>query len=155
MNQHRNSISVGEAMTTALGRDHIEVVVVVAGDGEVPHPAVVLLRDSAADHAHSAAVRGFEVLVIRKLFGGIHRCRSGTAFGEIRDNLRARITEAEREGWTGEAEGLKVSLAAATSKLAQADLAAVRRAEAVHLGIPAYRYIAAATITTPANIGDR
>jgi hypothetical protein len=38
---------------------------------------------------------------------------------EIRDNLHARIAEAEREGWTGEAEGLKVSLAAATSKLAQ------------------------------------
>ena len=37
---------------------------------------------------------------------------------EIRDNLQARITEAEREGWTGEAEGLKISLDAATSKLA-------------------------------------
>jgi hypothetical protein len=31
---------------------------------------------------------------------------------EIRGNLHARIAEAEREGWTGEAEGLKVSLAA-------------------------------------------
>jgi hypothetical protein len=40
---------------------------------------------------------------------------------EIRDNLLARIAEAEREGWTGEAEGLKVSLAAANAKLAQAD----------------------------------
>jgi hypothetical protein len=37
---------------------------------------------------------------------------------EIRDNLQARITEAEREGWAGEAEGLKISLDAATSKLA-------------------------------------
>jgi hypothetical protein len=60
----------------------------------------------------------------------------------IRDNLLARIAEAEREGWTGEAEGLRVSLDAATSKLAQADLAAARRAEAVNLGIPAYRDIA-------------
>ena len=32
---------------------------------------------------------------------------------EIRDNLHDRITEAEREGWPGEVEGLKVSLAGA------------------------------------------
>ena len=62
---------------------------------------------------------------------------------EIRDNLLARITEAEREGWAGEAEGLKVSLAAANNKLAQADLTAARRAEHVNLGIPVYRDIAA------------
>ena len=43
--------------------------------------------------------------------------------------------------------GLKVSLAAATSKLAQADATAARRAEHVHLGIPAYRDIAATTLT--------
>jgi hypothetical protein len=30
---------------------------------------------------------------------------------EICDNLTARITEAQREGWLGEVEGLKVSLA--------------------------------------------
>jgi hypothetical protein len=66
---------------------------------------------------------------------------------EIRDNLLARIAEAEREGWAGEAEGLKVSLAAASSKLAQADATAARRSEAVSLGIPSYRDIAAATLT--------
>ena len=38
---------------------------------------------------------------------------------EIRDNLIARIAEAEREGWLGEIEGLKVSLAGASDKLAQ------------------------------------
>ena len=32
---------------------------------------------------------------------------------EIRDNLTARIAEAEHEGWLGEAEGLKISLAGA------------------------------------------
>ncbi|MCZ0991635.1 hypothetical protein [Streptomyces diastatochromogenes] len=37
---------------------------------------------------------------------------------EIRNNLRDRITEAEREGWLGEAEGLRVSLAAAEKKIA-------------------------------------
>jgi len=68
---------------------------------------------------------------------------------EIRDNLQARITEAEREGWAGEAEGLKISLAAANNKLAQADLTAARRTEAVSLGIPAYRDITAATLTAP------
>jgi integrase len=38
---------------------------------------------------------------------------------EIRDNLVARIAEAEREGWLGEKEGLQVSLAGAEEKLAQ------------------------------------
>lgn len=40
---------------------------------------------------------------------------------DIRYNLTARITEAEREGWLGEVEGLQVSLAGATTKLAQID----------------------------------
>ena len=74
---------------------------------------------------------------------------------EIRDNLLARITEAEREGWAGEAEGLKVSLAAANNKIAQADLTTARRAEHVHLGIPAYRDITAATLTAPGDLSER
>lgn len=40
---------------------------------------------------------------------------------EIRDNLIARIVEAEREGWLGEIEGLRVSVAGAEDKLAQID----------------------------------
>jgi hypothetical protein len=36
---------------------------------------------------------------------------------EIRDNLTARIAEAQREGWRGEAENLGVSLAHANDKL--------------------------------------
>ncbi|MFF4121740.1 hypothetical protein [Streptomyces sp. NPDC001714] len=54
---------------------------------------------------------------------------------EIRDNLVARIAEAEREGWPGEVEGLRVSLAGAEDKLAQMD----RRAPggtAIDLGMP-------------------
>ncbi len=74
---------------------------------------------------------------------------------DIRDNLLARIAEAEREGWAGEAEGLKVSLAAANNKLAQADTAAARRSETVSLGMPAYRDIAAATMTAPGDRHDR
>jgi integrase len=66
----------------------------------------------------------------------------------IRNNLTARIAEAEREGWAGEAEGLKVSLAAADAKLTQVDMLA-RRAATIHLGIPAYRDIAARTATLP------
>jgi hypothetical protein len=54
-----------------------------------------------------------------------------------------------------EAERLKVSLAAANNKLAQADATAARRSEAIDLGIPAYRDIAAATITAPADHHDR
>ena len=52
---------------------------------------------------------------------------------EIRDNLIARIAEAEREGWLGEVEGLKVSLAGAEDKLAQIDRRSHRTAD---LGIP-------------------
>ena len=63
----------------------------------------------------------------------------------IHANLTARIAEAEREGWTGEAEGLQVSLAAATAKLAQADGLIARRNAAVHLGIPAYHDISGRT----------
>ena len=70
----------------------------------------------------------------------------------IRDNLLARIAEAEHEGWAGEAAGLRVSLADANNKLAAADTAAARRSEAVGLGNPAYRDIAAATLPAP---GDR
>ncbi len=40
---------------------------------------------------------------------------------EIRDNLNARIAEAEREGWLGEIEGLRLSLAGTEDKLAQID----------------------------------
>ena len=40
---------------------------------------------------------------------------------EVRDNLIARIAEAEREGRHGEAEGLKISLTGARYKLAQID----------------------------------
>jgi hypothetical protein len=38
---------------------------------------------------------------------------------EIRDNLIARIAEAEHEGWLGEIDGLQVSLAGAEEKLSQ------------------------------------
>ncbi|MET8179389.1 hypothetical protein [Streptomyces sp. NPDC005336] len=54
---------------------------------------------------------------------------------EIRDNLLARIAEAEREGWLGEAEGLQISLAGAQEKLAQLDRRPASRS-VVDLGIP-------------------
>lgn len=55
---------------------------------------------------------------------------------EIRDNLTARITEAQREGWLGEVEGLQVSLAGAEDKIAQID----RRptTSTVDLGLPTH-----------------
>jgi hypothetical protein len=53
---------------------------------------------------------------------------------DICDNLVARIEEAEREGWLGEVDGLKVSLAAARNKLAQLAEIASRHA-AVKAGI--------------------
>jgi len=54
---------------------------------------------------------------------------------EIRDNLQTRIAEARHEGWHGEIEGLQVSLAGATGKLAQLDAAGHTR---THLGIPTF-----------------
>jgi integrase len=54
---------------------------------------------------------------------------------EIRDNLIARIAEAEREGWLGEVEGLQTTLAGAEDKLAQID----HRTGTVDVGIPAVR----------------
>jgi hypothetical protein len=55
---------------------------------------------------------------------------------EIRDNLTARIAEAQREGWLGDVEGLQVSLDGANHKLAQVERRSPRPA-AVDLGIPA------------------
>jgi hypothetical protein len=69
---------------------------------------------------------------------------------EIRANLLDRIAEAEQQGWAGEVEGLKVSLAGAEQKLAQLDEMA-RRAATVHLGTPTYRDIPGRTSTTAKN----
>ena len=54
---------------------------------------------------------------------------------EIRDNLHARIAEAEREAWLGEVEGLRVSLACAHDKIAQIDRRPTTRTP-VDLGMP-------------------
>jgi hypothetical protein len=70
----------------------------------------------------------------------------------IRDNLTARIGEAEREGWAGEAEGLKNSLDGARQKLAQLDQR-TRRAATVHLGMPGPADAAGRTLTAPARPG--
>ena len=67
---------------------------------------------------------------------------------QIRDNLITRITEAETHRWFGEAEGLKVSLAGAHTKLAQMDQITARRNTTVHLGTPSYSQAAARNITT-------
>jgi hypothetical protein len=70
---------------------------------------------------------------------------------QIRDNLIARIAEAEANRWLGEAEGLKVSLAGARAKLAQMDQIAARRSSAVQLGIPTFTDAAGRTTTTGRN----
>ena len=61
---------------------------------------------------------------------------------EIRANLHDRIAEAEREGWLGEVEGLKVSLAGAEDKLTQITASLQRKADAIQLGMPAFPDIA-------------
>ncbi|MEU2607704.1 tyrosine-type recombinase/integrase [Streptomyces albus] len=72
---------------------------------------------------------------------------------EIRDNLLARIAEAEREGWLGEIEGLKVSLAGARDKLAQLDAEQARARRAIHLGMPTFPHIAGRDGTSPLRLG--
>ena len=66
---------------------------------------------------------------------------------EIRDNLTARIAEAEREGWLGEIEGLKISFAGASDKLAQIDRRS-QPATPVDIGMPVFGRITGAA--TPA-----
>ena len=68
---------------------------------------------------------------------------------DIRDNLIARIAEAEREGWLGEVEGLQTSLAAANDKLRQLSDAAARQSTLTGLGIPDFSHIASREVSTP------
>ena len=68
---------------------------------------------------------------------------------QIRDNLIARIAEAESHRWLGEAEGLKVSLAGARAKLDEMDQITTRRNQTVQLGVPAFTDAAGRTGTTP------
>jgi hypothetical protein len=70
---------------------------------------------------------------------------------KIRDNLIARIAEAESHRWYGEAEGLKVSLAGAHAKLAQMNRITARRTHAVQLGIPSFTDTASRTTTDSAD----
>ncbi len=68
---------------------------------------------------------------------------------EIRDNLTARIAEAEREGWHGEAEGLQISLAGAQNKLRQLDERA-RQPATTELGMPDLsRFVGNISTATP------
>jgi len=64
---------------------------------------------------------------------------------QIRDNLIARIAEAESHRWYGEAEGLKVSLAGANTKLAQMEQISASRTKTVQLGIPSFTDTAGCT----------
>jgi hypothetical protein len=55
---------------------------------------------------------------------------------EIRDNLIDRIAEAEREGWPGEAEGLRIRLAETRDKLSL-----IADPRPLSLGMPAFHEI--------------
>ncbi len=71
---------------------------------------------------------------------------------DIRDNLTARIAEAEREGWLGEIEGLQISLTGAESKLAQIDSRSAGHAT-VQLSFPALKR-SSAKLKTPAPLRE-
>lgn len=70
---------------------------------------------------------------------------------EIRDNLISRIEEAEREGWLGEVDGLKISLAGAEDKLHEMKRLE-QRFPTIHLGMPDFGRVTATTVT-PAQTG--
>ena len=76
----------------------------------------------------------------------------GDRVAETRDNLLARIAEAERHGWLGEVEGLKISLAGAHQKLAQMSQITARRSSVVNLGLPRFADVAGRAVTTPVTI---
>jgi hypothetical protein len=63
---------------------------------------------------------------------------SDLASQDVNDAIRgvARIAEAEREGWLGEIDGLRISLSGAEDKLAQVTR---RESSKTDLGIPAIR----------------
>jgi hypothetical protein len=56
----------------------------------------------------------------------------------IRDSLAARVTEATAQGWLGELEGLRVSLATVTEKLQSLDARIARQPAVTDLGMPAF-----------------
>ncbi len=68
---------------------------------------------------------------------------------QIRDNLHARIAEAERERWLGEIEGLQVSLAGAEDKLAQINATLRRQADTTQLGMPTFPDLAGRSAPRP------
>ncbi|TVZ76284.1 putative transposase of IS4/5 family DUF4096 [Streptomyces sp. BK340] len=61
---------------------------------------------------------------------------------EIRENLHARITEAEREGWLGDVEQLTVSLTATHDKISQIDASERRKSSPVFVGMPTIKQLA-------------
>jgi len=61
--------TVHAAAVAGLSGDDVEVVVVVAGDSEVPHPAAMVLRSSAAVGDRSPAVSSLEGFAFAE-FGG-------------------------------------------------------------------------------------
>lgn len=60
------------------------------------------------------------------------------------------IRPARREGWPGEAEGLRISLAAAKKTVAQTDLTVRRHTTAIGLGMPSCPGITARAVTARA-----
>ncbi|MFF0143506.1 tyrosine-type recombinase/integrase [Streptomyces sp. NPDC005227] len=92
-------------------------------------------RAYGSDCVHEHACIRCPVLII----GSTDRSR----LVEVRDNLFDRITEAEREGWLGDVEGLGYSLSAAEEKIAQLDARVERTQSPVFLGVPKFDQIGA------------
>jgi hypothetical protein len=73
---------------------------------------------------------------------------------DIESNLRLRIDEATREGWHGEADGLRISLDAAKEKLIHMDQIATQQQSVVHLGMPGFSRTSARTVSPSEQIGQ-
>lgn len=64
---------------------------------------------------------------------------------EIRDNLKARIAEAEHYGWLGEIAGLQASLTAAAEQKLDTMRQLADQHPTTHLAMPDFRSVAGRT----------
>jgi hypothetical protein len=67
VNQHCNGIGMAKVVITLSIRENIEVMIVVARDGKVPHPPVAVGRCRSPDHHRRLPVRSLELRTLFEL----------------------------------------------------------------------------------------
>ncbi|GAB3159735.1 tyrosine-type recombinase/integrase [Microbispora hainanensis] len=95
-----------------------------------------------------AILNGIPPHIAQPILGHKDSRRPSTATGPSSPAAERCGRTRNTEGWLGEAEGLRVSLAAAKVKLVQLD-ERTRRATTINLGLPAFRQVAGRAATLP------